>query len=191
MAWREILKATSEAEAREAKPAIADIPAGSEVQINIDLPWYAPAGKLADLAGMEFWAQKLYSEMQVVDVEGNWHYIIIHGKAKGAFPIAIALIVFGVLAAVGLTTFATVTIYSNITEQQTIAAERERAKIEITEKLLDMGHPLGEITAWLEGIKTPPPEVQSIIGDIAKPLGISAGIILVGLVLLFFIGRGR
>jgi len=38
MAWQLILKASNEAEAREAKPAIADIPAGSEVQINIDLP---------------------------------------------------------------------------------------------------------------------------------------------------------
>ena len=193
MAWQEILKATSEAEAREAKPAIADIPAGTEVQINIDLPWYAPAGKLADLAGIEFWGSKLYSEVDVTDVEGNWHYIIIHGKAKGALPIAIALVVFGVLIVVGLATFATVTIYANVTEQQKIAAEHEIAKIEATERLLDRGYSIGDVTDWLEGIRTPPPEAADIVDQFKSALpaiGIgTAGIIIVVLLALFLLGR--
>ena len=189
MAWQLILKASNEAEAREAKPAIADIPAGSEVQINIDLPVWAPVGRLADLAGAEFWASKLYPEVQVTNVEGNWHYIIIHGRAIGVFPIAIALIVFGVLGVVGLATFATVSIYSNITEQQKVAAERETAKIEATKELLDRGYEIGDVTAWLEGIKTPPPEAKSVIDSILPKIGIGAGAIILILLALFLLGR--
>ena len=189
MAWQLILKASNEAEAREAKPAIADIPAGSEVQINIDLPVWAPVGRLADLAGTEFWASKLYPEVQVTDVEGNWHYIIIYGRAIGAFPIAIALIVFGVLGVVGLATFATVSIFADITEQQKVAAERETAKIEATKELLDRGYEIGDVTAWLEGIKTPPPEAKSVIDSILPKIGIGAGAIILILLALFLLGR--
>jgi len=195
MAWQLILKASSEAEAREAKPAIADIPAGSEVQINIDLPVWAPVGRLADLAGVEFWASKLYPGVQVTDVEGNWHYIVIHGRAIGAFPIAIALIVFGVLGVVGLAAFATVSIYANITEQQKIATEREAAKIEATYEILRLRPELtfGEVTSWLEGITTPPPEHKGIIDQFKATLpavGIGTGvIILIVLAAIFLLGR--
>ena len=188
MAWQEILKATSEAEAREAKPAIADIPAGTEVQINIDLPWYAPAGKLADLAGTEFWAQKLYSEVQVTDVEGDWHYIIIRGRAKGVIPVAIALIVFGVLAVIGLATFATVTIFANITEQQKIAGEREAAKIDFIKTYEPI---YGEkVFEWVEGISTPPAGIS--LPDILKPAAIGTGVILlIALGIFLFMGRKK
>ena len=193
MAWQLILKASNEAEAREAKPAIADIPAGSEVQINIDLPVWAPVGRLADLAGAEFWASKLYPEVQVTDVEGNWHYIIIHGRAIGAFPIAIALIVFGVLGVFGLAAFATVSVYANITEQQKIAVDRETAKIEATKELLDRGYEIGDVTTWLEGIKTPPPEAANIVDQFKTTLpalGIGTGaIILIVLAVIFLLGR--
>ena len=195
MAWQLILKASSEAEAREARLAIADIPAGNEVQINIDLPIWAPVGRLADLAGTEFWVGKLYPEMQVTDVEGNWHYIIIHGRAIGAFPIAIALIVFGVLGMVGLAAFATVSIYANITEQQKIATEREAAKIEATYEILRLRPELtfGEVTAWLEGITTPPPEHKDIVDQFKATLpavGIGTGaIILIVLAAIFLLGR--
>ena len=212
MAWVEVLKASSEDEARAVTPAIADIPAGNEVQINIDLPAWLPVGKLADLAGVEllaqhFWADKLYPEMQVTDVEGNWNYIIIRGKAIGLVPLAVFLIIWAVIkipviisligAAAG---FITVTIFGNITEQQKVAAELELAKIQATERIIDIyvaegkePPPLGDITDWLAGIRTPPPEAADIVDQFKTALpaiGIgTAGIIIVVLLALFLLGR--
>ena len=211
MAWQQILKATSEAEARAAKPAIADIPAGTEIQINIDLPIWLPVGKLADLAGIEllaqrFWADKLYPKMRVTDVEGNWNYIIIRGKAIGVAPLAIFLAVWAaikipiIISLIGAAAgFIAVTIFANITEQQRIAAQREVVKAEATEAIISAmergvipSAPLSDITAWLEGIKTPPPEAASIVDQFkaALPaLGISAGVLLLIVLGIFLFMR--
>lgn len=170
--WQTVYTARSESEAGSVLPTIGDIPAGSQVKIRIDLQPWAPVGKLADLAGAELWAQKLYPEMTVSDVYGDWHWIEIRGVAKGAFPIAIALIVFGVLALFGVAAWAAVSISADIREVQV-------AKSEYMEVAIRAGYtPAEAAEAW---------EKAQPLPGVALASGVAAGL---GFGALLLIGVG-
>lgn len=181
--WQTIVEANSLEEFQSARPTIYEVPTGSEVVIRIELVAWAPIGKLADLAGAEWWGQKLAPELRVADVYGNWHWMEIRGIATGMAPVVlIPLIVFG-LAALGWGAW----IYSKIKISADVK-EREEAKIEFIEERLREGYTPEQIDRWLEGIESPPPGIE--LPKWLAPAGIGIGtILLIGLAVLLIMRK--
>ena len=76
----------------------------TKVKIRIEVPSWAPVGRLADLAGAEWIAQQFApAEVRVIDVYGNWHWMEIVGVAEGTPVLLLVTIIVGMLAALGIT----------------------------------------------------------------------------------------
>lgn len=127
MAWVTVFEANSLEELKSVQPSVADIPAGSPVQIQITLPWWLPIGVLGDLAGNEFWVEKFAgTDFQVDDVSGDWHNFYITGTSKGLGPLVLAAIIVIALSAVGIAFMlcqAYCKVQAEITERQRIASQ--------------------------------------------------------------------
>ena len=193
MAWKTVAVAQSVDELRTLKPSVADIPNGSQVLITIELPAWLPLAYIANLP-MEWVTQKFLGAITITDVRAEDFYTIeIHGIARGVLWVVVLPALIAVLA--GLSAFG---IYAwkeiKVAYYETVAAQAvtEQAKIEATEKLVKAGYPLSEVTAWLEGIKAPPPEAINIVPSLPDLIKspISWGIIALVIVgILVFMGR--
>ncbi len=103
MAFQPIIDATSIDEFGAVLPTIEDLPKGAKILLRIELPPYAPIGKLADLAGMEWWAEQFIgADVRVTDVYGNWHWLEIMGVAEGTPVLLLVTIIIGALSALGI-----------------------------------------------------------------------------------------
>jgi len=194
MAWKTVAVAQSKDELRTLTPSVADIPNGSQVLITVELPAWLPLAHIFNLP-VEWVTQKFLGVMKVTDVRAEGLYTIeIHGIAQGVLWVVALPILIAILA--GLSAFGIyawkeirVSYYETLTAQ----AEAEKAKVEVTTQALKDGYSLAEITKWLEGIKSPPPEYKSILDQAKSALpaiGISTGVlVLIGLALFFFVGR--
>lgn len=179
MAWATVYESQSGQALESIQPTYSEIPAGSLVDIEITLVKWAPVARLADLAGAEWWGQQLAgAELKVTDVEGVGNYtIIIHGTAVGLAP----LLLIGVLAVcltilgVSIAWITTVRITANIEEK----------KLEVVKEGMRLGYTPEQISQVLEGVKT------SYTPSLNLPTvaGISAGVLVVGAVVLFLILR--
>ena len=102
MAYQTIVSATSVDEFQSEAPDI-DLPPGTKVKIRMELPPWAPVGKLADLAGAEWIAQQFApAEVRVTDVYGNWHWMEIEGVVEGTPVLLLVTIIIGMLSALGI-----------------------------------------------------------------------------------------
>jgi hypothetical protein len=195
MAWQTIIDASSLEEAKTAKPTIADIPAGSRVKIRVEFAWYAPIGKIGDLAGAELWYPKLLPyDLEVIDVYGNWHWIEILGRAKGLPVIPLVIGISSFLAGFGLGIFVRrVLVQAEITEQARIQAEREERRFEYVRwRTSPEGGSATPEEAWQEIIKGTPPEpvkeeAKSLFPDLFPE--VSMGLAIVALIILLLLSR--
>lgn len=191
--WQVIAQADTIAGLSSVTPTVSELPHGTELIIRFDLPVWAPVGKVADLAGAEWWAQWLAGAgMEVIDVYGNWHWMEIRGKADPIWLIALIPLIIKAVVALGVTgflTWAAVKITANIfVEPAKVALEREQAKIEFIETQLRAGYTPDQVTRWLEGIESPPPDVE--LPSWLAPAGIGMGVILlVGLAVLLMMRK--
>lgn len=182
--WQVIAQADTVAGLSSVTPTVSELPHGTELIIRFDLPAWAPVGKVADIAGAEWWGQWLAGAgMEVTDVYGNWHWMEIRGRADPIWLIALIPLIIKAVAALGVTgflTWAAVKVTANIfVEPAQVAKEREQAKIEFIETQLRAGYTPGQITSWLEGVESPPAGVEL---PSWWPAGIGLGtILLVGL----------
>jgi len=107
LAWVTIAEANSLDEFKNAQPSyLKDLPKGTKLRLRIELPSYCPFGKLADIAGAEWWAQWLMPQgIDVIDVYGDWTWIEVQAEVDppmwpawviGAIAIAIAALPFGI-----------------------------------------------------------------------------------------------
>ena len=102
MAYRTVVSANSVTEFQERAPDY-DLPPGSKVRIYIELPAWAPVGKLADLFGAEWVAQQFApADVRVTDVYGNWHWIKIEGVVEGTPVLLLVTVIVGMLSALGI-----------------------------------------------------------------------------------------
>jgi len=105
LAYQTVVSATSVDEFQDKAPDI-DLPPGTKVKIRIELPPWAPVGRLADLAGAEWVAQWFVpAEVKVIDVYGNWHWIEIVGVVEGTPVLLLVAIIVSMIAALGITYF--------------------------------------------------------------------------------------
>ena len=189
MAWETIVEASSVEELEYAIPTVSELPHGTEIIIRFDLPLWVPIGKLADLAGSEWWGQMLAgSGMKVTDVRGNWHWMEIHGIANAVhLAILIPLIITAVRwLGIAFLSWMSVKISANIiTKPAEIVKEREAAKIEFIEKWAPI-YGTETVKEWLEGIKSPPPAIKLPEG---LGLGIGAGVIVLAALVALLIFR--
>jgi len=193
VAWKTVAVAQSVDELRALTPSVADIPNGSQVLITIELPVWLPLAHIANLP-VEWITQKFLGAIRVTDVRAKGFYTIeIHGIAWGVLWVVVLPALIAVLA--GLSAFG---IYAwkeiKVAYYETVATQAvtEQAKIEATKKLVEAGYPLSEVTAWLEGIKAPPPEATNIVPGLLDLIKspISWGIIALVLIgVLVFMGR--
>jgi len=207
VAWKTVAQATSVEELRALTPSVADIPNGSQMLITIELPAWLPLAYIANLP-VEWITQRFLGALRVTDVRaGGFNTIEIHGIAQGVLWMVLLPILIAVLKGLTIAGLLGFTIYAikEITvsffettiapaEAEKARAEAEEAKAEATTEALKAGYSLTEITAWLEGLKSPPPEYKSIIDrakeSLSPTLGISAGVLLlIGLALFLFMGR--
>lgn len=160
-------------ELRAATPAVNDIPPGTDIRIRIGVPWYlVPAGKMADLAGTEFWAQKLVdAEVKVIDVFYDNRTIHIQGVTEGS---PVALIVFGIIAA--LLAFG----IFRVTEAMMEADITEQRKLETFNALIDKGYSPEKAQQMIETFE---PERGDFLPELpGAGIGIGVGtVLLVGL----------
>lgn len=194
--WQVIAQADTVEGLSSVIPTVSELPKGTEVIIRFDLPIWAPIGKLADVAGAEWWGQWLAGAgMDVIDVYGNWHWMEIKGKADPIWLIALIPLIIKAVAALGVTGFlawAAAKITANIfVKPAEVAKEREQAKIEFTEERLREGYTPEEINRWLAGIESPPTEVSILPEwDKVKPYVIGIGaLIVIGLIAFVVLRR--
>jgi hypothetical protein len=195
MAWQTIIDASSLEEAKTAKPTIADIPAGSRVKIRVEFAWYAPIGKIGDLAGAELWYPKLLPyDLEVIDVYGDWHWIEILGTAKGFPVLPVVIAISASIAALGIAFFVTrFLMQAEITEQAEIQAEREERRFEYVRwRTSPEGGSATPELAWQEVTKGTPPEpvkeeAKSLFPDLFPEVGM--GLVIVVLIVLLLLSR--
>ncbi len=174
--WTEIVRASTADELQNTIPAYSEIPAGTEVNIHLELQWWAPIGKLADMTGAEWWAPQLaQADMDVIDVSGNWHYIDIRGRARGMPVVLLIVIIAAAVAVLGLGVYLASVI---------ITANMETKKLEQVNEWVLAGFSPEQIAQMLEGVKFEPttPSLPAIAG-------ISTGVLIVGAIVLFLVLR--
>lgn len=183
--WQVIAQADTIEGLSSVTPTVSELPKGTELVIRFDLPAWAPVGKVADIAGAEWWGQWLAGAgMEVTDVYGDWHWMEIRGKADPIWLIALIPLIIKAVAALGVTGFlswAAVKLTANIfVKPAEIAREREQAKIEF---IREMAPIYGDdtVTRWLEGIESPP-------AGISLPEWVPAAGIGIGTILLVALG---
>lgn len=133
MAWQVIAEASNPNELQTATPTINDIPNGSPVLIRIVLqPWFPIAG-IANLAGMEWWAQRFAGNINVVDVSSpDAHTIEITGTAIGLAWFVLVPIIIGALLVLGYGAYVyqSITVSANIAAQAQAQQTAEKARID-------------------------------------------------------------
>lgn len=149
-----IAQANSVEELQSAFLPYKEIPAGTPIKIRLELAKWFPMGKLADLAGAEFWAKHLIrADMDVLDVYGDWYWIEIEGKARGlAVPLLIAIIA-GAVAVLGLAAFITSVV---------ITAKIEKEKLQTATDLINKGLTPEEVSQVLEATKPAAPKLPTV-----------------------------
>lgn len=108
MAYQTLIDASTikEFESLASTVGIADLPPGTNILIRVELPSWEPVGKLADLAGTEWFAQQFApAQVRVVDVYGNWHWIEIKGVVEGTPILLLVAIIIVALSALGIAYF--------------------------------------------------------------------------------------
>ena len=161
--WTEIARAKTTEELQNLVPTYADIPAGTEVNIHLELQWWVPIGKLADLAGAEWWAPRLaQADMDVIDVSGNWHYIDIRGIARGMPVVLLIAILASAVAILGIGAYISSVV---------ITANMETKKLEQANEWLRAGYTPEQVSQML-GAATFTPSLPSIPTPTLAGLGI-------------------
>jgi hypothetical protein len=75
---------------------VAELPKGTPLRLTIKFPTWAPIGVIGNIAGAEWWAQKLAPQgIDVVDVSGDWYNITVDAIVDPPFP---AIVVIGIIA---------------------------------------------------------------------------------------------
>ena len=75
---------------------VEELPKGTPLRLTIQFPTWAPIGYIGNIAGAEWWAQKLAPQgIDVVDVSGDAYNIIVDAVVDPPFP---AIIVIGIIA---------------------------------------------------------------------------------------------
>ena len=172
MAWTVVAQANSESELYSLTPLYADVPAGTEVNIHLELQWWAPIGKLANLAGAEFWAPRLaQADLDVIDVSGDWHYIDIRGTARGMGTVLLIAILAAAVATLGLGVYIASVV---------ITANMEEKKLEQANAWIKEGYTPEQVTQMLKEVKPATPKLPAL--DL--PEGITIGVIVVGVIAL-------
>jgi len=174
--WTEIARANTADELQYIEPAYADVPADTEVNIRLELQWWAPIGKLADLAGAEWWAPKLaQADLDVIDVSGDTYYIDIRGTARGMPVIVLLAVLATAVAVLGIGAWvSTVVITANI----------EQKKLEQANQWLDAGYTPEQVSQMLNSATFKPLDLNA-----PAIAGISAGVVLAGIVVLLLLLR--
>jgi len=181
--WTTIVEARSVQELESLTPLYSEIPAGTPILIRLELQWYAPimvfpGGKLADLAGAEWWAPRLaQADLEVIDVRGNWHWMEIEGRTRGTPVVLIIAAIVGFVAIFGLSVY-----ISNVR----ITANIEQKKLEQADEWLRAGYTPGQVSQMLGEITFEPTLPTPSLPTIA---GISVGVIGIGVIILFLILR--
>ena len=177
--WTEVARASSEDELRSLVPLYEDIPAGTPVKIRLELQWWAPIGKLADMAGSEWWVPRLAeADMDVTDVSGNWHWIEINGMSRGMPVVLLLAIIAGAVAVLGLGVY----IVSVV-----ISANMEKAKLEQANEWLRAGYTPAQVSQML-GAATFTPGLLPGTSGLAAGLGIGT-IVIIGLIAFFVLRK--
>ena len=176
--WTTIVEARSVQELESLTPLYSEIPAGTPILIRLELQWYAPIGKLADLAGAEWWAPRLaQADLEVIDVQGNWHWMEIEGITRGTPVVLIIAAIVGFVAIFGLSVYiSSVRITANI----------EQKKLEQADEWLRAGYTPEQVSQMLGEITFEPTLPTPSLPTIA---GISVGVIAIGAIILFLILR--
>lgn len=178
MAWQTIVEASNIGELEYAPCSVQELEKDTEAIIRIDLPWWAPIGWLANLAGAEWWASQLVgSGMEVIDVYGERDWVEVKGKADPIWLIALIPLIVKALAALGIS-FAAVKVSANIfAKPAEEVTERQKAAEEYTYTLIERyGYTPEQASKALK-------DVQKAGGEAPKPFDL-AGILPVALLAL-------
>jgi len=84
--------------------SIDDLPPGTPFTIYIQLEWWAPVGKFADLFMAEWVTQYMYDvgESTITDVEGDWHWVKIHCVAVGVSIFIVIAAIAAIIISIGI-----------------------------------------------------------------------------------------
>jgi hypothetical protein len=105
MAWQVIAEGNSIEEFEASTTTeIVDLPKGTRLRYRVEVPIWAPIGKLADLAGVEFLAQYFGpAGIDVDDVYGNWHWMEVRATVDPPLaPLTAVAVIILALAALGI-----------------------------------------------------------------------------------------
>lgn len=179
--WKTIYQANSAEELEAPVIDYQDIPPGTPVKIRLEMQPWAPIGKLADMAGAEWWVPKLVqADVTDVDVYGDWHWIVIEGRAIGAATALIIAAIAGFVATYGLSVYLVSVV---------LQADIEEAKLEQTEKWLREGYTPEQVSTMLRETR---PAKADFMPDLSAPAIAGIGtstILLVGLGLFLLLRK--
>ncbi len=177
MAWQTIVEGSTAQELEAAVPAISDLPAGTPLVIHIELQAWMPVAGLANLAGMEWWAERLSSHVRVKDVSSlDAHTIEISGDVTGTPVILIVGLVVAALTMVfGITwLISNIRLSADVVKQAEIQQVTEQTRTEFYERWEPV---LGPEAArdLLAGVTTPTVQQKadnpSLTDDLKTALG--------------------
>ncbi len=173
--WQTIVEAPSVEEFQAASPAVSDLEKDTPIIVRIDLVPWAPIGWLANVAGAEWWGQRVSPAGMIVDdVSGESNWVEITGHADPVPVVLLVSLIVAGIAGLGVISW----MIANIKISADVK-EREQSKEEFVKEMVDKGYSPSEINDWLNGIKSPPPEVKLPSG-----LGLGVGLGVVALVAL-------
>jgi len=179
MSWQVLAQGKTVEEFQNSQPPITELEENTPILIHIELASWAPVGILADIAGAEWWAEKVAPAGMIVDdVSGDWHSLDVRGHADIAFVLILIPCIAAVIIALAWAV-TTIKISADV-------KERELAKIKFLEEGMKLNYSAADLSDMLAGIKTVPPDLS----DFLKPLGdlgsmlIPIGLIVLGIVVL-------
>lgn len=195
MAWEVIAEASSTEELQGLNPAITDIPNGSPILITITLPWWLPMASLANLAGVEWFAERFAGTINVIDVRGPDAYTIeIEGTANGLLwliLVPVLIVVLGALAVFGINSWSKVQVATQQTEQAKTQQATEQSRILFIEKY-ESTLGVQATLDLLNGVTKPTVQQQadspSLMDDLKKAIvpAVSIGaVVLIGALIFF------
>lgn len=127
--WQIVAQADSIENFQYAVPSVDDLPAGTPVNLHIQLPQWAPVGGLANLFMAEWVAQRFIDEahVRITDVRSDDAYsVTIDGEVTGT---PVHLILFGV-GAILLAVLGIAIVYAiSITLQAYMTIKREETRL--------------------------------------------------------------
>ena len=173
--WSIIAEAGSVDELQNSFPLVDDLPPGTEILIHVDLVKWAPIGKLANIAGAEWWSQRLAPEnVLVTDVSGDWTTIEIRGVVHGTPVLIIIAVIVAALSLLGVAYYVSrIYVSANIVEQ---------TKADIARNMINSGYSADQVRQVLDGIKTATPNA-AVVG------GVSLAAIAAGLAAVILLSR--